>query len=255
VIGSSSGEATQLVNFLNNQGGRMYLEGGDVWYYDPPYQGGYDFCPLFGISATADGSGDMGPVTGQAGTFTNGMTFAYGGENSYMDHISATGSGAFLIFRDNAPYDCGVANVQTGYRTVGTSFELGLLTDGSGVSTRAALLDSIMKFFGCIVVGVEEQEGLTGLVAEFGLRVYPSIAQREVRIDYSIGHSAESGALKIYDASGRVVKSFALSPSPYALSFVWHGSDDLGRLVPAGVYFVKLEAGDKAAVQKAVLLR
>jgi len=154
VIGSGSQEAATLVDFLENQEGRVYLEGGEVWFYDPLYQGGYDFGPLFGIDAVADGSGDLGPVLGEAGTFTHGMDFGYEGENNYIDHIDPTGTG-FLVFEDgNNAYNCGVANDPGTYRTVGTSFELGLLTDGTAPSTRAVLLDSIMQFFG---IGIPEE--------------------------------------------------------------------------------------------------
>jgi len=148
VISSGGPEAAALVDYLENQGGRVYLEGGDIWYYDPPWMGGYDFGPLFGIDAIADGTSDLGPVLGESGTFTDAMNFTYSGENSYMDHINATGTG-FLIFHDgNNAYNCGVANDPGTYRTVGTSFELGLLNDATPPSTRTALLDSIMKFFG-----------------------------------------------------------------------------------------------------------
>jgi flagellar hook assembly protein FlgD len=103
-------------------------------------------------------------------------------------------------------------------------------------------------------VAVNEQDDLTGQGAVFGLRVYPSIAQREVRIDYSIGHSEESGALKIYDASGRVVKSFTLGPSSSALSIRWNGTDDAQRDVPTGIYFVRLETASEQLVEKIVLI-
>ena len=141
VIGASSSEATALVDYLNN-GGNLYLEGGDVWYYDPP--SGYNFCPLFGIQAVSDGSGDLGPVLGELGTFTSQMIFNYSGENSFIDHINPTGSG-FLIFRDgNNNYNCAVANDAGTYKTVGTSFELGGLVDDGEISNKATLLDFIV---------------------------------------------------------------------------------------------------------------
>ncbi|MEO0228347.1 MAG: C25 family cysteine peptidase, partial [candidate division WOR-3 bacterium] len=264
IIGASSPEATALVNYLQNQNGRMYLEGGDVWYYDPPYQGGYNFCPLFGINPTADGTSDMGPVQGQTGTFTSGMLFNYGGENSWMDHISPTGSGAFLIFRDqNNNYDCGVANVVSrGYKTVGTSFELGSLVDGSGVSTRAALLDSIMHFFGCFVIGVGEEGGLSLEPGKPGMVLAPNPFQNHCVIKFQIpsiksqNSNENLAALRIYDAAGRLVKDFSrLTVNGERSAVIWDGTDDSGRKLPCGVYFVRLEAGDFKKVEKAVLLR
>lgn len=148
VIQSGSADAQALSDYLTN-GGKMYLEGGDVWYYDPLYQGGYNFAPLFGLNAYADGSGDMGTLEGLSGTFTEGMSFPYGGENNWMDHIQQQASGSFNIFRNLSPfYYCGVAYDNGTRRTVGTSFELGGLNDGPPPSTKAALLDSIMHFFG-----------------------------------------------------------------------------------------------------------
>ncbi len=258
VIGASSAEATAIVNYLQNQAGRVYLEGGDVWYYDPQV-GGYNFCSLFGISATADGSSDMGPVQGQTGTFTAGMLFNYGGENNWMDHISASGTGAFLIFRDqNNAYDCGVARAVTGsYRTVGTSFELGLLTDGSGVSTRAVLLDSIMHFFGCYVVGVEEG-GLSLAPGKSGMVLGPNPFRNHLVIKFAIRNPQSAISLSVYDAMGRLVKSFSdiqCNAVNSVYSVLWSGDDDAGRRLPAGVYFVRLEAGDYKQVEKAILLR
>jgi hypothetical protein len=269
IIGASSAEATRIVNYLQNQAGRVYLEGGDVWYYDPLYQGGYNFNSLFGINATSDGSGDMGPVQGQAGTFTAGMLFNYGGENSYMDRISASGSGAFLIFRDqNNSYDCGVARSVTGsYKTVGTSFELGLLTDGSGVSTRAVLLDSIMHFFGCYVVGVEEDNELGLEPGKVGMVLAPNPFNGKLQIRYTIQdggkmiqdtrYTIQDINLKIFDVGGRVVKSFNLESCimNHESAIFWDGKDDSGRRLPAGVYFVRLEAGDYRQIEKAILLR
>jgi hypothetical protein len=69
--------------------------------------------------------------------------------------------------------------------------------------------------------------------------------------------SAKGKGLKIYDISGRLVKSFslplALGPMPYA--YVWTGDDDLGRRVAAGIYFIKLEADGASMIQKIIRIR
>lgn len=145
-IDDGSDEANAIIDYLTN-GGAMYLEGGDIWYFDP-LGTGYDFGPLFGINAIADGTSNLGPVVGESGTFTDSMNFVYGGENNYMDHIDPTGTG-FLIFHDGDNlYNCGVANDAGTYRTVGTSFEMGLLVDGTPPSTRSILMDRIIQWLG-----------------------------------------------------------------------------------------------------------
>ncbi|MEO0123532.1 MAG: hypothetical protein ABIL69_05945 [candidate division WOR-3 bacterium] len=64
-------------------------------------------------------------------------------------------------------------------------------------------------------------------------------------------------SLMVYDVAGRVVKSF--NPEScilnHASGIIWDGCDFLGRRLPAGIYFVRLEAGDYKQIEKAVLLR
>ncbi|MFU8842893.1 MAG: S8 family serine peptidase [Bacteroidales bacterium] len=139
----SASQGTTLANYLNN-GGQIYMEGGDTWYYDPstPVHG------MFNINPVADGSGDMGTILGQAGTFTEGMSFVYSGENNWMDRIGAIAP-AYLILQNQSPsYGTGVANNPGTYRTIGTSHEFGGLTDGTFPSTREELMNQYLTFFG-----------------------------------------------------------------------------------------------------------
>ncbi|MCK4673497.1 T9SS type A sorting domain-containing protein, partial [candidate division WOR-3 bacterium] len=66
----------------------------------------------------------------------------------------------------------------------------------------------------------------------------------------------EDASLKIYDASGRLIKEFNLQSEICNLqSIKWSGTDQLDHSVPAGVYFVRLETKDFKAVEKIILLR
>lgn len=249
IITNGSPEATALVNYLNS-GGRMYLEGGDVWYYDPFYKNGYDFGPLFGINATADGSSDLLATQGQTGTFTTGMNFNYNGENSFIDHISPTGA-AFLIFRNSSPvYDCGVAHDAIVYKTVGTSFEFNGLVDGTPPSTKAALADSIMRFFG-IALDVEE-EPITErhpTVCHLGQN-FPNPFSNNTTISFAIPKESFV-AVRLYDASGRLVRSLieeTRSAGYYTLTI------DAETIQP-GIYFIKLETGHSTISRKCIVIK
>jgi len=73
-------------------------------------------------------------------------------------------------------------------------------------------------------------------------------------------------SLRIYDVSGRIVKSFNLiSPAslreagragvlPLASIMYWDGTDNSGFRLPAGVYFVRLENESEALTEKVVLV-
>jgi hypothetical protein len=195
------------------------------------------------------------------------MSFYYAGQNAYMDHMQ-TASGGFLIFRDvNNYYNCGIARDAGSYKTVGLSFELGGLVDGTPPSTRSALLDSIMKFFGVNGPGVEENRYDVAQPLEFGIRsITPNPFKTSMRIAYSVGRpdrmmntsngTAQKVSINIYDVSGRVVKSFRLTPDALrATQICWDGKDDLGRFVPAGVYFIRLSCDDKHDETKVIYLK
>ncbi|UCG93265.1 MAG: T9SS type A sorting domain-containing protein [candidate division WOR-3 bacterium] len=251
VIGATSDEATALVNYLNT-GGRMYLEGGDVWYYDPQYVGGYNFGPLFGINAVGDGSTDLYTVVGQSATFTEGMNYSYSGENSFMDHLKSTGTG-FTIFRNaNNSDTVGVANDAETHMTVGTSFELGGLVDATGVSTKAALLDSIMHFFGIFSTGVEEITKSDVITPKLAL--YPNPFSKKTDIRYQITDNSQKISLKIFDIAGRLVRQFDDRTIRQSNHITWDAKDNSGRRVSSGIYFVHLEVENQRQVAKIILL-
>ncbi len=160
----SSTEGQMLADFLND-GGMLYMEGGDTWYYDPQTP----VHPMFNITGISDGSGDLGTVHGVAGTFTEGMSFSYTGDNSWIDHITNTPP-AYMIFNNVSPaYGCAVAYDAGSYKTIGASFEFGGLADGTAPSTKDELMNKIIDFFGLNPVPVEltsfkadvDQNGIT----------------------------------------------------------------------------------------------
>ena len=139
----TSAEGQALADYLDN-GGSLYMEGGDTWYYD-------DETPvhaMFKINGTGDGSSDMGNVLGKAGTFTAGMTFTYNGDNSWMDHIEPIAP-AVKIFDNQTPlYGTGIAYDAGSYKTIGTSHEFGGLQDGVSPSTQEELMAAYLDFLG-----------------------------------------------------------------------------------------------------------
>ncbi|MEN8224253.1 MAG: C25 family cysteine peptidase [Bacteroidota bacterium] len=151
----TANQGQELADFLND-GGNVYMEGGDTWYYDAVTA----VHPMFKINKIADGSGDLNVLNGQAGSFTEGMSFNYGGDNNYIDHIAAI-SPAFEIFENNSPaYFAGVAYHAGDYRTIGCSFEFGGLANGSGVNTKMELMERYLNFFG--IRKVTEAPGMPG---------------------------------------------------------------------------------------------
>jgi len=71
---------------------------------------------------------------------------------------------------------------------------------------------------------------------------------------YSIQDVGQGFSLAIYDATGRVVKSFNLESCivNQVSAMVWDGTDDVGLRVPSGVYFVRLDSGEKKHTEKVI---
>jgi hypothetical protein len=139
----SDSEGQLLKNYLD-AGGSLYMEGGDTWAFNSP-------TPVhvyFNIYGENDGTGDMGTVSGEAGTFTEGMSFNYSGENSWMDHISPIGD-AFLILKNQSPY-YGTAVAYDGgtYKTIGAGHEFAGLDDATSPSTKLDLMEAYCNFLG-----------------------------------------------------------------------------------------------------------
>jgi carboxypeptidase T len=79
-----------------------------------------------------------------------------------------------------------------------------------------------------------------------------------LQISYTLGDVDPSAAyLKIYDATGRLVKDLSsqLSVMDHPSSVIWDGRDESGKNLPSGVYFVQFVAGMFKGVGKAVVLK
>ena len=135
-------EALLLVDFLD-QGGNIYMEGGDTWAFDTQTS----LHPYFHIDGITDGSDDTGIIHGVAETFTEGMLFNYSGTNDYMDRLQAQEGAVEIFYNEDPFYSNGIAYDSGTYRTIGTSFEFGGLDDGAPPSTKADLMAAMISFF------------------------------------------------------------------------------------------------------------
>jgi hypothetical protein len=251
IIYDTSEAAAQIEDYLQLQGGKIFLEGGDVWCGDPQSQHGYDFCPLFAIEPISNTIGLFPGVDGCDATLTEDMYFPYGGATTLIDNIDATSAGAVVFRNTRNGYGCGVAK---NHQTVGISFELGGLTDTLS-STKHALLDSIMDYFEVPPTDTQERDTYDGRVDPY-LVIQPNPSFRHVKISYGGISPAAHIVVEIYDISGRLIKQNEFqSHSQSSEHFYWNGTDDNDRRVPQGIYFIKIQTGDYHKTEKVVFLQ
>jgi photosystem II stability/assembly factor-like uncharacterized protein len=105
--------------------------------------------------------------------------------------------------------------------------------------------------------GIEELTSNTPL--NITLIATPNPFQYETRIRFTNPDTRSTMydmSLHIYDASGRVVKSFPLPTSHLSnsTSVAWDGTDHRGKSLAAGVYFVELKTAQHSLSTKIILL-
>ncbi len=62
-------------------------------------------------------------------------------------------------------------------------------------------------------------------------------------------------SVKIYDASGRLIRQFNhLANSPFT-KIIWDGTDENRKVVPGGIYFILLDGADIHLSRKIILIR
>lgn len=111
------------------------------------------------------------------------------------------------------------------------------------------------------VVGVEEEAGAQVLSpAGFALvQNQPNPFTHTTTISFHVAGCRLPVSLKIYDLSGRLVKTLLdnepISDFEFPISVVWDGRDEAGQRVAAGVYFYRLGASGFVGTKKMVLVR
>jgi hypothetical protein len=185
--------------------------------------------------------------------------------NSVLD-VVIVGSGEVNLQPDPTSfygtYETLTAVPDSGYQFIEWSGDL-----AGGVNPEILLMDYDKNVTATFEpVGIEEQEST--IEPAFSLTVTPNPFKNLTKISFNIGHpnrienssygtgSAERIELNIYDITGRLVKSFRLTPDALRTTqIIWDGCNDIGQSVSSGVYFTILQIGDKEHVKKLVLLK
>ncbi len=102
--------------------------------------------------------------------------------------------------------------------------------------------------------GIEEANINDNICTSY-LSICPNPFSKLTTVSFGKELSAESIELKIYNAGGRLVRQFdhkTIRPSDH---IIWDGTDDFGRKLSSGVYFIRLEGNGHRVSQKVVKLK
>jgi hypothetical protein len=85
--------------------------------------------------------------------------------------------------------------------------------------------------------------------------IYPNPFQDKVNIEYCKGYGAKCLEIRIYDLSGRAIRTFPFSLFASHSSVTWDGRDDVGKRVSPGLYFIRFKTSDYRKTKKVIMLR
>ena len=133
-------------------------------------------------------------------------------------------------------------------------FVEGQMTDGTIFTTTIACDD---------LVGTEEAAESKENLPEKSIQLYPNPFLTNLNISIHIFDAAltegtgGSSSVRIYDVRGRLVRTVldetSLHPGEYQRA--WDGLDEYGNEAAPGVYYVKLQIGDRSVTKRVILLR
>jgi hypothetical protein len=108
-----------------------------------------------------------------------------------------------------------------------------------------------------LVVTVEANTDVDGQYPPtmVGMHVGPNPFRSETTIAYALPPGADRVRLGVFDAGGKQVRSHEDRAGVGSGRWVWDGRDSRGKVLPSGVYFMRLQAGRQIVTRRVVLLR
>lgn len=124
------------------------------------------------------------------------------------------------------------------------------------IDQRGTIRDSVMAILRS-PTGVQYPESFpSSLTGRTSLRTAPNPFKGQVTISLNLAGKS-STRLSVYNISGQQVKTIVSSRqlTGGSHSFLWNGTDEGGRILPSGIYFMRLQTPNERLIHKVLLLR
>ncbi len=204
VISSSDPVVLKIDSLLKNGHIKLYVEGGEIFYWDPSYSNGYNFNLLCHTDPKNDGSSTSPSIFyGLDGSIGDGINLEYDTSN-YLDIIDTIDGSKRVFYNETSTY---VVSYKTDkYRTIASSFEFGNIVDVDSLSSKSGWLKRIIDFFE-LRLGLDElltKKRSIGMGDFKVLSISKNIVDKKIDIKF-YSKDKKNIDLKLYDVSGRIV--------------------------------------------------
>jgi hypothetical protein len=197
-------------------------------------------------------TGNIETVFGEPATVSEGLDYNYLYQqppDNLLDDIAASGGTIFFKSQDGLGRAVSYRGTANSYQAIHASFIFGALVNG--IHTKNDQMQSYMDY---LTGSTAVEEFTEDLVSEQLLSITPNPFSKLTKISFGIEQSAQGIELKIFDITGRLVKSFGSLPSaPSPTPVTWDGTDDNGQRVSSGTYILHI-ATDREVAHKTVVL-
>ncbi len=194
-------EGQRLANFLND-GGNIYMEGGETWSEDPwtPAH------PMFNFNIELTSWHACPSIQGVEGSFAEGIELGYDSPIVLFNHyLLPFGETFSLLINSDNDYCYAAAYENETYKTIGTNFDFGGLVDNEDPSTKRVLMGRILQFFGLDVIIISTNETQADIEA-IQFQSNPNPVLHAVNFDFTLPKS-QNATLQIFDINGNLIKT------------------------------------------------
>lgn len=122
---------------------------------------------------------------------------------------------------------------------------------------NASDMDGTETFHGPITLVYETGENPTPTIPKLTelKSIYPNPFNPSANISFGLAKSSDV-EFKIYNSRGQMVRNMALGVKDAGTwNLVWNGTDNNGRAVPTGIYYIQMQAGKDSFIRKAVMMK
>ncbi len=227
----------------------LYVEGPDFGYSN----NGTAIYQRFGCTYLGDGNGmatgNVQNVTGQTGTFTDGLTYDYLYQelpDNFVDWIGPNNGTIYFTSQDSKGRAVCYSGPAGAQRAIHSAAIFGALRNGT--NTRDYLMNLYSNYL-TQLLGVEEHEG----TILSNVKVYPNPAIGSVTFSFLLSHPGHVN-IAVFNIAGQKVNQLLdsnLSAGSHQL--LWRGDDQAGKKLSSGTYIITIET-EKETANKLIVL-